>query len=74
MVSCANASYSPSLKYKLSPLSFVSMTLVFLHSNDLWPLTPHLKHKTLLELVDSSTVGKFFDDGACFVVLEELAT
>ena len=37
-------------------------------------MPPHLKHTALLELADSSTVGKVFDDGACFVVLEELAT
>ena len=29
------------------------MTLVLVLSNDLWPLPPHLKHKTLLSPVDA---------------------
>ena len=52
----------------------MSITLELPHWKDLCPLPPHLKHTALLELADSSTVGKVFDDGACFVVLEELAT
>ena len=35
------------------------MTLVFLHSNDLWPLPPHLKHKALLSPMED--LGAFFE-------------
>ena len=31
----------------MSPFSIVIITLVFLHSKDLWPCVPHLKQVTL---------------------------
>ena len=42
IATCCKASYSPSLMECVSPFSSVSMTFVLMHSNDLWPLPPHL--------------------------------
>ena len=53
VAACTKASYSPSLRYSTSPSSRVIITLVFLHSKDLCPWAPHLKHVMLLDPVEA---------------------
>ena len=60
------ASYSPSLMDMVSPFSSVNMVLVLIHSKELWPLPPHLKHTILLELVAS--LGAMVVFTCCFEV------
>ena len=43
------------------------MTLVFLHSKDLWPCVPHLKHVTLLVPVDA--LDEAVEGAGCFMRL-----
>ena len=43
------------------------MTLVFLHSNDLWPWVPHLKQVTLEGPVDA--LEEAVEDTVCFMRL-----
>ncbi|KAK1595670.1 hypothetical protein QYE76_037389 [Lolium multiflorum] len=51
----------------MSPFSIVIMTLVFLHSKDLWPWVPHLKQVTLEGPVDA--LEEAVEDTVCFMRL-----
>ena len=64
---CTRASYSPSLNVSISPFSKVIMTFVFLHSKDLSPCVPHLKHVMFLVPVDA--LDEAVEGAGCFMQL-----
>ena len=54
MVTCSRASISPSLMESYVPSSLKIMVHLFVHSMDLWPRPPHVKHLKELVLTVSS--------------------
>ena len=54
MATCSSASVSPSLMESYVPSSLRIIVLLLVHSKDLWPRPPHVKHLKELFLMVSS--------------------
>ena len=61
MATCSMASISSSLIELYVPSSLKIMVRLLVHSNDLWPRPPHVKH--LNELVLTVSFGGAEDEG-----------